>query len=259
MKEQLSLAFVIARYTLRELVKSRLLAISTVVSFLIVTISIVVAEFTYGAKTRVALDFGFGMAALSSVGISIFMGNGLIFKEIESRTLYMVLARPITRISFLQGRSLGLMIFLAMNTIIMILPSLGLYTMLGGKIDGLFFWAAFFIFLESIIVMNVCILFSLISSQAFAAVFSLGVYIGGHTLSSEAFQTFLTRKPEYRFIDTFFSFFVPNLSGMNIKEHLLYKYQLSGAYLSEVTFHGFIYLLAILLISNIIFSKKNLN
>ena len=68
----------------------------------------VATEFTYGVPERVALDFGLGMLSLSSLSISLFLGVSLLSKEIESRTVYMVISRPVPRFAFIIGKILGL-------------------------------------------------------------------------------------------------------------------------------------------------------
>ena len=97
-------SLLIAKYTYKEILKSRIISNVFLLGLILMLISYVAAEFTFSVPQRVALDIGIGMASLSAVGISLFMGVTLLSNEIHNRTVYMLLSRPITRSSYLASR-----------------------------------------------------------------------------------------------------------------------------------------------------------
>src|SRR5690606_26795267 len=103
----------------------------------LLVVTYIAQQFTYGAPSRVALDFGIGVLSLSSVGIAIFMGVGLLSKEIENRTVYMIISRPVKRSSFVLGRILGLNFILLLNILILAALTLMVYFFTGGVIQPL--------------------------------------------------------------------------------------------------------------------------
>ena len=112
--------YTIAYYTFSEIIKSRILINVAILGLGLMILTYVAFSFTYGEASRVALDFGLGMLSLSSVGIAIFIGVGLLSKEIENRTVYMIISRPVPRYCFILGKILGLMGILILNILLVI-------------------------------------------------------------------------------------------------------------------------------------------
>ncbi|MDO9181767.1 MAG: ABC transporter permease subunit, partial [Bacteriovorax sp.] len=123
---------VVAKYTFIEVYRSKVMLSIVFIAIGLVFISYVASEFAYGAPAKVALDFGFGLTSISNLIMSIFIGSTLLSKEIENRTLYMILSRPISRTSFMLGKVIGLSSVLIINTLILSLLSVGIYCFLGG-------------------------------------------------------------------------------------------------------------------------------
>src|SRR5665648_280372 len=140
----------IAFYTFRELFKSKILLHVFFVGLGMMGITYVATEFTYGVPERVALDFGLGMLSISTIGISLFLGVGLLSKEIESRTVYMIISRPVPRFAFILGKVLGLVGIQILNVVILSAMTLISSWLLGGAITSLLIWAISFIFIESL-------------------------------------------------------------------------------------------------------------
>ena len=92
-----SKSLIVAYYTFKEILKSKILLNVFFVGLGLMLVTYVATEFTFGVPERVAVDFGLGMLSLSSLAISLFLGVGLLSKEIESRTVYMIISRPVPR------------------------------------------------------------------------------------------------------------------------------------------------------------------
>ena len=99
--KELEKIYHIAKYTFVEIYKGKILYNVLLIGIGLILLTYVASEFTYGVPSRVALDFGLGTLYLSSVGIALFLGATLISKELENRTVYMILSRPLKRSSFL--------------------------------------------------------------------------------------------------------------------------------------------------------------
>ena len=128
---ELSKISTIAKYTFREIIKSKILVNVLILGIVLLGATYVAFSFTYGEPARVALDFGLGMLTLSSVGIAIFIGVGLLSKEIESRTVYMIISRPVPRYAFITGKLLGLAGVLILNILLLTALTLSLYFLTG--------------------------------------------------------------------------------------------------------------------------------
>ena len=115
--------YTVAKYTFIELFKSKITYASFILGFFVILISYIASEFTYGSADIVALDIGLGILSIFSLLIAFFIGTNLISSEIENRTIYMVLARHISREKYFLGKSLGLLTILLLNISIIFLFS----------------------------------------------------------------------------------------------------------------------------------------
>ena len=250
---------IIAICTFKEIIKSKILVNTLFLGLGIFLITFVASSFTYGEASRIALDFGLGMLSISSVGIAIFIGVTLLSKEIESRTVYMIISRPVPRYSFLMGKILGLLAVLILNILILSVLTLTLYFFMGGEFTTLIPWAILFIILEAIMVLLLVCLLSLISSQTITVIISIMIYISGHTISSAQEANFAKNIPILTDILNVYHFILPGFYKLNIKNYVLYEQTLSSSYLYSSLFYGVFYSLFLLLMSIFFFERKNLD
>jgi ABC-type transport system involved in multi-copper enzyme maturation permease subunit len=258
MKQELLNIFIIAKYTFFEVLKSRILLNVFFLGMALLFFSYTATEFTYGAATKVALDFGLGALSLSAVGIAIFIGVNIVNKEIESRTIYILLSQPLSRTAFLIGRVTGMSILLLVNILILGVLTLLIYFLFGGEFQPLIIWCVVFSFVEAVIVLNIAVLFSLITNITMSVVYTLIVFTIGHSIN-DAIEMTNTSYKVFNPIVKSFAVFIPNFSKINIKSFVLYQKNLDLSYLVGALSYGLFYIMIIMLISSLIFKNKDLN
>lgn len=251
--------FVVSKYTFIEVYRSKVMLSILFIGLGLIAVSYVASEFAYGAPSKVALDFGFGLTSISNLIMAIFIGSTLLSKEIENRTLYMILSRPISRTSFMLGKVIGLSSVLVVNTILLSFLSVGIYVYLGGKISSLMFWTAWFSLIEAFIIMLFAILFSLITSNALAIIYTISAWIVGHSLSATSKIFFAKTNSFFNFTLKAFSCLIPDLEKINLKDLLIYEQSISSNYLIKAQGYVSIYIAALLLIISFLFKNKNLD
>src|SRR3954469_1236973 len=111
--------FAIARNAFREAVRDRVLYNLVLFVLLLTGGAIFLGELSAGQESKVIVDLGLSAMLLFGVFISIFVGVGLVYKEIERRTVYAIFAKPVGRGEFLVGKYFGLCLTLAVNTAVM--------------------------------------------------------------------------------------------------------------------------------------------
>lgn len=250
---------IVAKYTFIEVYRSKVMFSIIFIAIGLIVISYVASEFAYGAPAKVALDFGYGLTAISNLIMAIFIGSTLLSKEIESRTLYMILSRPISRSSFMLGKVLGLSSVLVINTLVLSLISSGIYHYLGGQLNSLMFWAAYFSFIEAFIIMLFSILFSLITSNALAIIYTIIAWIVGHSMSATSKIFFAKSNNFFNYTLKTISGIIPDLEKLNLKDLLIYEQNVSINYLLTAQLYAFLYIFAILIIISLLFKNKNLD
>jgi len=173
----------IARNAFREAVRDRVLYNLVLFVLLLTAGAIFLGELSGGQERRIIVNLGLSAMLLFGVFISIFVGVGLVYKEIERRTIYAIFSKPVGRGEFLLGKYLGLCVTLLVNVVVMGAGvSLALiFVSRGWDPLALRIWPAILlIYVELMILTSIALLFSSFSSPALSALLTFFVFIIGH-------------------------------------------------------------------------------
>lgn len=106
----MSRIYAIALNTFREAVRDRVLHGVLGAATCVLFFTLVLAELSLNERERVVTDIGLASISLFSVVVSVFLGSSLLHKEIERKTLYVILPKPIRRSEFLVGKYFGIVL-----------------------------------------------------------------------------------------------------------------------------------------------------
>jgi len=178
------LAAAVAVMTFREAVRDRILYLLLAFALIMIAAARFLALLTVGSEARIVADTGLAAIAFFGVLTAIFVGVSLISKEIEQRTAYTVLARPMGRGTFVVGKYLGLLMTLWVNAGIMSLGFILLLTLRGEPILPVL-PALWLIAVELAVVTALALFFSSVATSSIIGVlFTLGLYAAGHLVWS---------------------------------------------------------------------------
>ncbi|HKX26888.1 MAG TPA: ABC transporter permease subunit [Blastocatellia bacterium] len=172
----------IALNTFRESVRDRVLYNLVLFVLLLIVAAMALSQIAVGQEPKIIVDVGLSAMTLFGVLIATFIGIGLVSKEIEKRTIAIILSKPVRRSAFILGKYLGLSLTLFVNTAVMALAIMLalIFVKSGFDLIQLNLWsAAYLVFLELSIVTAVALLFSCFSSPALSALFTLLVFLIG--------------------------------------------------------------------------------
>ncbi len=250
---------VISKFTFTELYRSKIFFLSLILGICLLGITFVAFSFTYGEALRVSLDFGVGMLSLSSCAISLFMGGSLISKEIDNRTIYMIISRPVSRESFLIGKICGLSGILIVNVIILAVVTLSMYFIVGGEFQPLIVWNVLFIIFEALLLLLIVLLCSLMTNSIITVLISISIYVIGHSLG-EIFNISMVRNNEIlRSQLEIMTYILPSFFKFNIKDFLLYKTNIGVKALLSTSAYFIFYSSFITCLILAVFKKKSLD
>jgi len=175
-----SAVLAIAANTLRDAIRSRVLYVLLFFAIVMIATSATLATLSYVERERILQDVGFAAIRFFGGAIAIFMGVGLIHREVDRRTIYTILSKPVSRSAFIAGKYVGfvatLWLQLAVMSLCFALVSLGAGAPLGaGHAIALGLTA-----LELAVVVALATLFSSFASPFLAGCYSLGLYLVGH-------------------------------------------------------------------------------
>ena len=250
----------IARNTFREAVRDRVLYNLVLFVLLLIAGAIFLGELSAGQDAKIITDLGLSAMLLFGVFIAIFVGVGLVYKEIERRTLYAILSKPIGRGQFLLGKYLGLCLTLLMNVLIMgVGVSLALVYVRRGW-DPLVFkiWpAVFLIYLELMIVTGVALLFSTFSSPALSALLTFFVFIIGHFSADLKMLGNSAGSGAARWLFRSLYYGLPNLSNYNMIAAAAHG-DVPEARVMAVSFaYAIFYIVVLLAGATLVFGRRN--
>jgi ABC-type transport system involved in multi-copper enzyme maturation permease subunit len=208
----------IASQTFRETVRDRVLYCLVVFAVLMCSVAVLVGQVSIAIEKLMVINLGLAALSLFGVVIAILTGIGLVSKEIEKRTLYTVLSRPVRRWEFVLGKYLGTSGTLAANLLLM---SVGLFAAVfyaakgWEKADLWLFVALYFIALQLLTVSALAIFFSSFSTPLLSAVFSFGLFLAG-SLYGDLQELARASQGAAGWLITAATCLVPNLSALNV-------------------------------------------
>ena len=170
----------IAANTVRDALRNRVLYILVFFAVVMIGTSVVLASLSYVERERILQDVGFSAIRLFGAAIAIFMGVGLIHREVERRTIYTILSKPVTRAQFLAGKYLGLVATLWLQLGIMVAAFVGVSFLSGAPLHAGHFVALGLVAVELAVVVAFATLFSSFATPFLAACYSVGLYLVGH-------------------------------------------------------------------------------
>lgn len=250
---------IISSYTFRELIKSKILYVTLAIGLALVIVTYVATEFTYGVPDKVALDFGLGMLSLSSLGIAVFMGATLLSKELDSRTVYMVISRPVPRWVFISGKILGLTGVLVTNLIFLSSITLVSSYLLGGNLNQAIVLATAFNFLECFLLLLTVVFCSLYMNTILSTVTALLFLVLSHALKETQEITFVATRETFKWALKFFHLVLPGFYKLNLKEFVVYQQEIPLSYVLSSLVYGLMYCTFLYTMIIYRFNKKNLD
>ena len=170
----------IAGITFKEAKRDRVLYLLFFVAALGIVASRVLAILTVGDRIKIIKDVGLASISIFGVLMAILIGTGLVYKEIDKKTIYTLLAKPLHRAEFILGKFLGLVLTLFVLTAAMTAIFLAIVYAHTLKVETGLLVAVACLFLELVLITAVAILFSSFSTPILSSLFALGFYLIGH-------------------------------------------------------------------------------
>lgn len=248
---------VIALNTFRETIREKILYNLLFFALLMIGSSILLSALTIGEQSKIIMDIGLASINIFGVLIAIFVGIGLVSKEIEKKTIYTIISKPIYRYQFLLGKYLGLLITLFVNTSIMVIGFFSVLVFMRYNITPDIMKAILLIFIELMVITALALLFSTFTSSTLSAIFTVSIYVIGHLSGDLKSLAAKVGNPIIIFMLDALYYIIPNLKNFNIKGEVVHKIALDPFLVTMSVLYGLLYICMILLASVIIFQRRD--
>ena len=252
---------VVALNTFREAVRDRVLYNLLFFALVMMAASIIAGQISIGIEETVIATLGLSAISLIGLLIAIFIGVGLVSKEMDKRTLYALLAKPVRRWEFLLGKFGGLILTLAVNTAAM---GVGLFLALVyvkptlERGDATVFVAVYFIWLKLALVVALALLFSCFTTPLLAILFTAGIYIVGLYVQELRNMPVQVMSPGMTAFTKWLSYVLPNFENFNIMAEAAHSRPVPGTFILQNTVYAAVYCTIVLTAATLVFSRRNL-
>jgi ABC-type transport system involved in multi-copper enzyme maturation permease subunit len=250
----------IVRNTFREAVRDRVLYNLILFALLLIGSAIFVGELSGGQEAKIVIDLGLSAMLLFGAFIAIFVGVGLVHKEIERRTLYAILSKPIGRGQFLFGKYLGLNLTLLVNIVVMGIGVVLALLYTRRSLDPLVWkiWPAILlIYFELLIVTAIALVFSSFSSPALSALLSFFIFVIGHFSSDlKALSESVASIPA-RWLFRVLYYLLPNFSNFSAITATAHGATPDARTVAGAMLYGALYVGVLLSLAALVFRRRN--
>jgi len=248
---------VIAINTFRENLRDKILYNLLIFAALLMGASTLLGSLTIAEQEKIIADMGLAIINLIGVIIAIFVGIGLVSKEIERRTIYTILAKPISRSQFILGKYMGLVITLGVNLVVMFAVFVFTLWMTQVTITMVLAQAVVLMMVEFLVVTATALFFSTFSTPTLSAAMTLGLFLIGHLTSDLKALAEKSSSEVTKTIMTALYYLCPNLEVLNIKGQAVSGLSLAWSYQLSATLYGLFYASLLLAGAVAIFQKRD--
>jgi len=241
----------VASVSFREIIREKILYNILVIAVLLMGLGFLASRMTYVRPDRIILDFGVSAVSLSLVAIASLMGAAVLNREVERRTMFLALSRPISRFQFVAGKYLGLLMILILNWALVSAVFLGILFLAGGVETNCFsstlFVALGLLLLQSWVMAGVAIFFSTISTTSLSAVLAIGVFLIGNNVTQIHTMATKIHSTVGSWCMGLFGLAVPNLEYFDLGSKVTYGLPVAGHFILIAT--GYALVVSALLIT----------
>ncbi len=245
----------IIRYTFMEIFRNKVYYVLLLFAGVLILSSLLLGSLGGEQKARLMIDMGLASIETLALIVAVFAAVTLILEEMESRTLYLVLTRPVARYQFILGRFFGLMAVMTVTYFLTAIAHVALLTAMHISVDGHYFLSLWYSWEKILLITAVALFFSLFSTSTVSAVtFTLFFWVMGHFSSEIRFLSQRTTQPIISWIFNAFYFVAPNFQVMNLKDFS--AGQAGAQWLWAAAGYGLSYTLVCLALTVFLFRKK---
>ena len=254
----------------KESVRDKVLYNLVVFAVLLISASFLLGQLTAGQDIKIIKDLGLASIATFGLLIAVFIGIGLVWKEVEKRSIYSLLAKPLRRSDFVLGKYLGLVLTLLVNVGVMTAAFYAVLAFMGWKadpelraswpapaMDPAMLKALLLIGVELMLVTGIALFCSTFSSPVLSAVLTLGLWVIGHFNADLRNFENVIDAPAAGWLARGLYYVLPNFAAFDVKAQVVHGVAVDGGYVALICLYGLTYLALVLTGAVVIFSRRD--
>lgn len=262
--------WLIAGAVFKESVRDRVPYAMVVFAVLLIAASYLIGQLTAGQDMKTIKDLGLAALSIFGLFIAVFIGIGLVSKEVEKKSVFGLLSKPLSRTQFILGKYAGLVTTLAVNLGVM---TIAYYAMLWymdatasasaraawltPPIDPRLLIAIGLIFAELMLVTALALFFSTFSSPLLATLLTIGLWVAGHFNADLRNFENVVSSPVAVAIARGLYYVLPNLAPFDVKAEVVYGTPISMRTVAFTLVYAAVYITLLLSAAVAIFRRRD--
>ena len=254
----------------KESVRDKVLYNLVVFAVLLISMSYLIGQLTAGQDMKIIKDLGLASISIFGLLIAIFIGIGLVWKEVERRSIYALLSKPMRRSELVLGKYCGLVLTLLINIAVMTIAFYALLAYINWVIDPeiRLSWPApavdpamlkaiVLIVIELMLVTAIALFFSTFSSPFLSAILTIGIWVIGHFGADLRNFGGVVGSPVAAAVARGLYYVLPNFSAFDVKAQVVHGQAVPLGYVGLTSLYGLTYLALVLVGAVAIFSRRD--
>lgn len=250
---------VVARNVFLEVIRDRILYLAGLFAVIMVMAAVMLPEVAAGTEDKILLDLGLATINVFTLVVAIFVGTNLVNKEIERKTVLVLIAKPVGRFEIILGKHLGLSAVIGVLMLIQTSLFIAILTLRDIAFPaGSMLVAIAFMYLEMLLIIAVTLLFGVFTSSLLATLLSFGVYFVGHLSADLIKLGQLAESESFQRVVEAMYLVLPDLERLNLKNEAVYGAALlpEPGVLFQNILYGVIYTVLLLVIAGNVFTRR---
>ena len=254
----------------RESVRDRVPYNLVAFAVLLMAASYILGQLTAGQDVKIIKDLGLAATSIFGLFIAIFIGIGLVSKEVERRSVYALLAKPLSRSQFILGKYLGLALTLTVNVAVMTVALYAVLAYMGWvqtpamkaaaelpAVDPALLKAVLLITIELMVVTALALFFSTFSTPLLSAALTLGIYIAGRFNADLRHLDAIVNARPVVWLARAAYHVLPDFAAFDVKTEVVHGLPVPAGYLAATAGYGVLYIAALVAAATLIFSRRD--
>ena len=260
----------VAYHVFKESVRDKVLYNLVLFAVLMIGASYLIGQLTAGQDVKIIKDLGLAASSLFGLFIAVFIGVGLVWKEVDRRSVYNLLVKPLRRHEFIVGKFAGLALTLFVNIAVMaaalyavlglmlwLQPGLAKVSIEAPVLDPQLLKAFGLLYVQLLVVTSVALFFSTFSGPMLSAAFTFGLYVVGHFNADLAHFENVVKSQAAAWLGKVLYVILPNLAPFDVKAAVVHGQPVPAAYVALTIGYGLLYAGVMILLSVLVFSRRD--
>ncbi len=245
--------------TFKESIRDKIFYSLLFFAVILILFSIVLGKLTIGEPMKIIKDFGLGAISIGGTLIAIFVGIGMVYKEMEKRTIYIILSKPLARWQFLMGKYIGLSLTILVEVMVMTILLFALCVVYEKVVPWSLLIAIGPIYIEILVILAFAVFFSAFSSPFLSGMFTLAIFIIGHFTQDLRLLAKTSEDPVFKALADGIYYILPNLERLNYKTRVVHDLPIFGQEIGLSVVYAVCYVAIILLCAVFIFKNRDIS